>query len=187
MHVDLEFDDRRMRNGLGDRGVFGVKHLTKVKKLLNNTKGFVDLQGYCKICITVRQQLPMSKHVPKPTEGELEILQILWKQGPSTVKQVNEIMNEKKEVGYTTSLKMLQIMMEKGLCVREAEGKLHIYKAAIKEQQVKKNYLRDLIDHVFEGSPMEMVVQTLGNYKASPQEIAELKKLLKELENNQTT
>lgn len=129
----------------------------------------------------------MNKMINKPTEGELEILQILWKYGPCTVKQVNEIMNGKKEVGYTTTLKMLQIMLEKGFCLREAEGKLHIYKAAIKEQQVKKNYLRDMIDHVFEGSPMEMVVQTLGNYKASPQEIHELKKLIKDLENNRVS
>ena len=127
----------------------------------------------------------MNKHVNKPTEGELEILQILWRYGPCTVKRVNEIMNEKKEVGYTTSLKMLQIMIEKGFCLREAEGKLHIYKAAIKEQQVKKSYVRDMVDQVFEGSPMEMVVQTLGNYKASAQEISELKKLIKDLENNQ--
>ena len=127
----------------------------------------------------------MNKHVNKPTEGELEILQILWRYGPCTVKRVNEIMNEKKEVGYTTSLKMLQIMIEKGFCLREAEGKLHIYKAAIKEQQVKKSYIRDMVDQVFEGSPMEMVVQTLGNYKASAQEISELKKLIKDLENNQ--
>jgi BlaI family transcriptional regulator, penicillinase repressor len=124
----------------------------------------------------------MNKYINKPTEGELEILQILWRLGPCTVKKVNEIMNEKKDVGYTTSLKMLQIMVEKGLCQREAEGKLHIYKAALKEQQVKRNYLKDMIDQVFEGSPMEMVVQTLGNYKASPQEILELKKLIKDLE-----
>ncbi len=126
----------------------------------------------------------MNKYVNKPTEGELEILQILWRLGPCTVKQVNEIMNEKKDVGYTTSLKMLQIMLEKGLCIREAEGKLHIYKASIKEQAVKRNYLKDMIDQVFEGSPMEMVVQTLGNYKASPKEITELKKLIKDLESN---
>lgn len=129
----------------------------------------------------------MNKYVNKPTDGELEILLILWKHGPCTVKRVNEIMNlnVKKDVGYTTSLKMLQIMLEKGFCIREAEGKLHIYKAAIKEQQVKKNYLKDMIDQVFEGSPMEMVVQTLGNYKASANEISELKKLIKDLESNQ--
>lgn len=65
--------------------------------------------------------------------------------------------------------------MDKGLCVREAEGKLHIYKAAIKELMVKKNFLKDMIDQVFEGSPMEMVMQTLGNYKASTEEISDLK------------
>ncbi len=124
----------------------------------------------------------MNKLIHKPTDGELEILQILWKQGPSTVKTVNEILAHHKEVGYTTTLKMLQIMFEKGLCFREAEGKLHIYKAAIKENQVKKNYLRDMIDQVFDGSPMEMVMQTLGNYKATSEEINDLKKLLKDLE-----
>ncbi|MBK6545163.1 MAG: BlaI/MecI/CopY family transcriptional regulator [Saprospiraceae bacterium] len=128
----------------------------------------------------------MTKIINKPTDGELEILQILWKYGPCTVKKVNGLMNEKKEVGYTTSLKMLQIMMDKGLCVREAEGKLHIYKAAIKELMVKKNFLKDMIDQVFEGSPMEMVMQTLGNYKASTEEISDLKKLLKDLENKQS-
>ncbi len=124
----------------------------------------------------------MSKEELKPTEGELEILQILWKYGPSTVKQVNEIMSRKKEVGYTTSLKMLQIMSEKRLVSRTAEGKLHIYKASIVEHQVKKSFVKDMIDHVFEGSPMDMVLQTLGNYKASAEEIRDLKKLIQELE-----
>lgn len=125
----------------------------------------------------------MSKLELKPTEGELEILQILWKYGPSTVKQVNEIMSSKKDVGYTTTLKMLQIMSEKKLVSRTAEGKLHIYKASIVENHVKKNYVKDMIEHVFEGSPMDMVLQTLGNYKASAEEIRDLKKLIQELEN----
>lgn len=125
----------------------------------------------------------MSKPDFKPTEGELEILQILWKQGPCSVKQVNAVMNEKKEVGYTTSLKMLQIMFEKSLVERELSGKIHLYNAAIKEYHVKKNFLKNMIDQVFEGSPMEMVVQTLGNYKASPEEIRDLKKLIKDMEN----
>ena len=127
----------------------------------------------------------MNKFFSKPTDGELEILQILWKFGPCTVKKVNALMNEKKEVGYTTTLKLLQIMVDKGLSVREAEGKLHIYKAAQKEQHIKKNFLKTMIDQVFEGSPMEMIMQTLGNYKASPSEISDLKKLIKELENKQ--
>lgn len=127
--------------------------------------------------------MSMSKQEFKPTEGELEILQILWKTGPCSVKQVNAIMNERKEVGYTTSLKMLQIMFEKGLVERESAGKIHLYYAAIKESQVKKNFLKNMIDQVFEGSPMELVVQTLGNYKASPEEIRDLKKLIRDMEN----
>lgn len=125
----------------------------------------------------------MSKQEFRPTEGELEILQILWKNGPCSVKQVNEAMNFRKDVGYTTSLKMLQIMFEKGLVKREATGKIHIYSPAIKEGLVKKNFVKDLIDQVFEGSPMELVVQTLGNYKASAEEISDLKKLIQQLEN----
>ncbi len=125
----------------------------------------------------------MSKQEFRPTEGELEILQILWKNGPCSVKQVNEAMNLRKDVGYTTSLKMLQIMFEKGLVKREATGKIHIYSPAIKEGLVKKNFVKDLIDQVFEGSPMELVVQTLGNYKASAEEISDLKKLIQQLEN----
>ena len=111
----------------------------------------------------------MTKLEFRPTEGELDILQILWKHGSCSVKQVNECMNEKREVGYTTSLKMLQIMFEKGLVHREAYGKIHLYSAAIKEGLVKKSFVKNMIDHVFEGSPMELVVQTLGNYKASPE------------------
>ncbi|MBK9109366.1 MAG: BlaI/MecI/CopY family transcriptional regulator [Saprospiraceae bacterium] len=127
----------------------------------------------------------MSKLEFKPTEGELDILQILWKIGPCSVKQVNSCMNEKKEVGYTTSLKMLQIMFEKGLVERESAGKIHLYTAVIKESQVQKSFLKNMIDQVFEGSPMEMVVQALGNYKASPDEIKDLKKLIQEMENKQ--
>lgn len=125
----------------------------------------------------------MIRNELKPTEGELEILQVLWKYGPCSVKKVNEIISERKEVGYTTSLKMLQIMVEKGLASREAEGKIHLYKAAIKESFVKKRYLRNMIDQVFEGSPMDLVLQTLGNYKASSREIKELKDMIKQLEN----
>lgn len=125
----------------------------------------------------------MIRNELKPTEGELEILQILWKHGPCSVKLVHELISERKEVGYTTSLKMLQIMVDKGLATREAEGKIHLYKAAIRESSVKKNYLKTMIDQVFEGSPMDLVLQTLGNYKASPGEIKELKEMIKQLEN----
>ena len=124
----------------------------------------------------------MQKVVVKPTEAELDILQILWRLGPQTVKQVNEILNKKKETGYTTTLKFMQIMTEKDLCTREAEGKLHIYKANIKENQVKRSAVNAMIDKVFEGSAMELVIQTLGNYKATDKELSELKSLIKTME-----
>lgn len=124
----------------------------------------------------------MKSQQVKPTEGEMEILQILWKYGPCTVKEVNYLMNEKKDVGYTTSLKMLQIMYEKGLVSRQPVGKGHRYNAILKERLVKKNLVRGMIDLVFEGSPMQMVLQALGNYKASPEELRDLKQLIHEME-----
>lgn len=126
----------------------------------------------------------MTDHL-RPTQAELEILQVLWKAGASTVKQVNEYLNEKKPRGYTTTLKLMQIMAEKRLVDRIAEGKLHIYTARYAEDQVKKSVVSSLVDQVFEGAAMELVIQALGNYKPSHEEISELKSLLNQLENNQ--
>ncbi|MDQ3142426.1 MAG: BlaI/MecI/CopY family transcriptional regulator [Bacteroidota bacterium] len=118
----------------------------------------------------------------RPTEAELDILQVLWKLGPSSVKTVNEDLSLKRDVGYTTTLKILQIMNEKGLCTREAIGKIHIYYPMIKEEQVKNNFIQEMVDQVFEGSAMELVIQTLGNYKANSKEIKELKELIEQIE-----
>ncbi|MFN8279778.1 MAG: BlaI/MecI/CopY family transcriptional regulator [Saprospiraceae bacterium] len=126
----------------------------------------------------------MTDHL-RPTQAELEILQVLWKCGASTVKQVNEYLNEKKPRGYTTTLKLMQIMAEKGLVDRTADGKMHIYTARYAEDQVKKSVVSSLVDQVFEGAAMELVIQALGNYKPSHEEISELKSLLDQLENNQ--
>lgn len=128
----------------------------------------------------------MLKNISKPTDSELAILQVLWKNGPSSVKTVNESINKKKkDVGYTTTLKLLQIMLEKGLVTREAEGKLHIYKCVPKENFVKKNFIKDVVEQVFNGSAMDLVIQTLGNYKANQKEISDLKNLIKDLEQKQ--
>ncbi len=121
----------------------------------------------------------------KPTQSELEILQVLWKNGPSTVKKVNEILSEKKQKGYTTTLKLMQIMSEKGLVDRKADGKLHVYSACYKENQVKKSMISNIVEQVFEGAAMEMVIQTLGNYKPNATEISELKELLLKFEKSE--
>ncbi|HRI00757.1 MAG TPA: BlaI/MecI/CopY family transcriptional regulator [Saprospiraceae bacterium] len=117
-----------------------------------------------------------------PTDSELEILQLLWKNGSCSVKQIHEAISERREVGYTTVLKLMQIMAEKGICSRKLVGKLHLYEAKLPEQGVKRNKLKNVIDQVFEGSAMNLVMQTLGHYEASKEEIKELKILLEQME-----
>ncbi|GAB3325543.1 BlaI/MecI/CopY family transcriptional regulator [Larkinella ripae] len=114
----------------------------------------------------------------KPTESELEILQVLWAQGPSTVRQVNELLSQTKDVGYTTTLKLMQIMHEKGLLSRTEEGRYHIYRALVDEQATQQHLLDRFVDTAFRGSAMKLVMQALGNSKATPQELAELQRLI---------
>lgn len=126
----------------------------------------------------------MSKMTIKrqPTASELEILNILWDIGPSTVRTVNEKMNIKKESGYTTTLKLMQIMHEKGLVLRELDNRTHIYKAAVDKEKTREVVLDNFLDNIFGGSAMNMVMQALGNHKASKEEIDELKRLIQKLE-----
>ncbi|SFF63151.1 BlaI/MecI/CopY family transcriptional regulator [Thermoflexibacter ruber] len=121
----------------------------------------------------------------KPTDSELEILQILWQKGSCTVREVNEILNQSREgeVGYTTTLKIMQIMHEKGLIGRDDSAKTHIYSAVVKEEDTQKQLLERFMDSVFKGSAMKMVMQALGNQKTTPEELAEIKKLIEEMEN----
>lgn len=123
-----------------------------------------------------------AKHFQKPTEAELEILQILWEHGLCTVKRVNDLMNEKKEVGYTTTLKFMQIMYDKGFVERDTRNKGHIYKAVITEDETKQIMLDKLLESAFGGSAMNLVLQTLGNYKTSKDEIEQIKKIINEIE-----
>ena len=123
------------------------------------------------------------KKLPKPTEAELEVLQILWQHGPSSVKFVNEKLNEKRKVGYTNTLKIMQIMhSEKKLLNRNEESRAHIYDSAVSEQGVKQKLLDKFVDSAFRGSAMQMVMQALGNHSASKEELEEIKALIKELE-----
>ena len=118
----------------------------------------------------------------KPTESELEVLKVLWQMGRATVKQVNEEINKTKETGYTTTLKIMQIMFEKGLVSKNAEGKQHIFEAKIGEKDTQKSLLNRFIDSTFQGNAMSLVMQALGNHHASEEELSELKKLIQHLE-----
>lgn len=124
----------------------------------------------------------MSKLVTKPTDAELEILQVLWTNGPTTVKTVNEKLNEKKDVGYTTTLKILQIMFDKNLVTRNEEERSHVYTAAIKEDDIQKALVDKLLESAFSGSAAKLVMQALGNANTSDEEIQQIKEFLNKIE-----
>ena len=111
----------------------------------------------------------------KPTESELEILQILWQKGACTVRDVHEILTRNKEAGYTTTLKLMQIMHEKGLVERDTTSKTHIYSALASQQKTQQHLVSRLIDNAFNGSAARMVMQALGNHKSSKDEIKAIK------------
>lgn len=118
----------------------------------------------------------------KPTESELEILQILWKKGSCTVREVHEILSLNKEAGYTTTLKLMQIMHEKNLVARDTSSKTHIYRALASQQKTQQHLVSKLIDNAFNGSAARMVMQALGNHTSSKEEIEAIKKYLEELD-----
>ena len=121
--------------------------------------------------------------INRPTDAELEILQVLWQKGPSTVRQVNEALNETRETGYTTTLKLLQIMLDKGLVERDDAQRKHIYATAVRESDTQQQLLRQFVDSTFRGSASRLVMQLLGNHNATPQELDEIKALIEKLEN----
>lgn len=127
----------------------------------------------------------MSKKLVKPTEAELEILQVLWANGPSSVRDVHEILAAQRETGYTTSLKLMQIMLEKGLVKRNADARTHIYEAGVQETDVQNQLLRRFVDSAYRGSASQLVLQALGNHKASKKELEEIKALIEKIEKNQ--
>lgn len=121
----------------------------------------------------------------KPTEKELEILQILWKKGPVAVKDVQECMGGDLQNGYTTILKLLQIMHEKGLVARQKNGKLHLYQAVASQEHTRQYMLDKMIRTVFQGSAMQMVMSALGNKKSSKEELREIKRYLEKLDGSE--
>ena len=117
----------------------------------------------------------------KPTESELEILQVLWSKGTASVRDVHEELSKTKDAGYTTTLKLMQIMFEKGLVKRDTSVKTHFYQAAVSREKTQKHLLGKMIDSLFGGSPTQLVMQALGNHKASPQELEAIQELLDNL------
>jgi predicted transcriptional regulator len=117
---------------------------------------------------------------PRPTDRELTILQILWENGPSTVRQVNEAMNKDEDTGYTTTLKLMQIMADKGLLRRDDSKFKHVYKPAITEEKTQKQLVGDLLEKAFSGSAEKLVMRALSAKKVSNKELARIKKLLNE-------
>lgn len=116
----------------------------------------------------------------KPTPAELEILQVLWKQGPSTVRQVHQTLGW--DTGYTTVLKLMQIMFEKGFLRRDTAERTHVYEAAVTEAKTKKRLVRDLLDKAFSGSAKDLVLQALSANRTSKQELAEIRRMIEALE-----
>ena len=114
----------------------------------------------------------------KPTDSELEILQILWKEGPATVRLVNDQLNTQRTVGYTTTLKIMQIMYDKGFLSREKEGKTHIYQAEVQQSEAQKHLVDKLLDTAFQGSATQLVMQALGSRDTSQEEIDEIRRFL---------
>ena len=125
----------------------------------------------------------MSTRYIKPTESELEILRVLWDRDLASVREVHEDLARTKDVGYTTTLKLMQIMHEKGLVRRNDSSKTHIYQAAVSKEKTQKHLVGKMINTLFGGSPTELVIQALGNHKASPQELEEIQQLLNNLKN----
>lgn len=119
----------------------------------------------------------------KPTESELEILQVLWDRGLASVREVHEELSKTKDAGYTTTLKLMQIMNEKGLVKRDDSVKTHIYQPAVSREKTQKHLLGKMINTLFGGSTTQLVMQALGNHKASADELDEIQKLLNNLKN----
>jgi predicted transcriptional regulator len=130
----------------------------------------------------------MSKSpLPKPTESELEILQVLWQHGPATVRFVNDELNQKREVGYTTTLKLLQLMLDKGLVLRDDDSRTHVYRASVREEETQGLLIDRLLDAAFGGSALKLVVQALGHKRTSQEELDQIRELLNEMEQQKGT
>jgi predicted transcriptional regulator len=115
---------------------------------------------------------------PRPTDAELAILRVLWDRGPSTVRQVHEVLSRARPTGYTTALKLLQIMAEKGLVSRDERDRTHVYHARLSEEQTQRQLVRDLLDRAFGGSAHKLVMQALAARRATADELSEIRRLI---------
>lgn len=118
----------------------------------------------------------------RPTDSELDLLSILWRRGPSTVREVYEELSQTKPSGYTTVLKFLQIMVEKGLARRREVHRVHLYEAAVPQETTQSELVRDLAARAFGGSPMQLAMRALATERASSEELAEIRRLLERYE-----
>src|SRR5580692_12209211 len=114
----------------------------------------------------------------RPTDSELAILRVLWQRGPSTVKEVQKVLEATRKTGYTTVLKFMQIMVEKGLVSRDESAFAHVYQARIPQEQTQRTLVADLLERAFEGSTSRLLLQALSAKKATPKELAEIRRML---------
>jgi len=131
---------------------------------------------------TVRRQEVSNPDLSRPTDAELAILRVLWSRGPSTVRQVHEILSRDRETGYTTVLKLMQIMTEKGLVERDESERTHVYQARLTQEQTQQQLVDNLLEKAFGGSASQLVMRALAARPASADELAQIRRLLDELE-----
>jgi predicted transcriptional regulator len=122
----------------------------------------------------------MTRTSQRPTEAELEILRVLWERGPSTVRQVHELLVTARETGYTTTLKLMQLIADKGLVTRDESARTHIYTARLSQETTQRQLVNDLVDRAFGGSAAELVLRALSTHQTTDEELGEIRKLIDE-------
>jgi BlaI family transcriptional regulator, penicillinase repressor len=120
--------------------------------------------------------------VPRPTDGELAILRVLWEHGPCTVRRVQEVLDARRPTGYTTALKLMQIMTDKGLLARDESRRTHVYSPRVSAEEIQQGLVRDLLDRAFAGAADQFVLRVLNAKKVSREELAKIRGLLDEIE-----
>ena len=172
----FQTEDARLSPAVGRAAIrFGPEFFT--------TKLFVDIHEKLRMIGCVQEEIIMSdRQPPRPTDSELAILGVLWERGPSTVRDVHDALNKDGATGYTTVLKILQIMTEKGLVVRDETERAHVYESRYGEQKTQRQLLADLAERAFGGSATKLVMQALSGRKASASELTAIRELLDTLE-----
>ena len=141
----------------------------------DTTKFFVDIT---KTFVDSLRFMSRTSALPRPTDAELSILRVLWELGPSTVRQVHDVLSRERPTAYTTALKLLQIMTDKGLVRRDETVRTHVYHPRLTEEQTQRQLVRDLLDRAFGGSAAKLVMQALAARRATPEELVEIRRLI---------